>query len=509
MHIAKLIPAGVKLAVRKRARRAHVDYKTALALESRTRFAYDHLRARGDAPWRARPYQVDSLESRSLRKVNCCARDVGKTSEVVATACWASICMPDGVGLVTAPLDNMLQPIMHEIRRQCEGDPGLHANLEGSAMSPAWRFRFKNGFTLHGRIGGLSGLNYKGMHADWVWVDEAQDMPQAAWRELYPAVNPGGKLWVYGVPNGVRGDFYRHAHEPSVELHTWPMWLNPEVSNADLKRLERVFGGTSAPAYVHNVLGEFSDASLLAFPIDLVRKTPLDYVLATYIGDENRFDNDKILQRGQTPCYMGVDLGYAEDPTEVTIYHEDAEANLHTVARAHIGHATYDRLAQILAALIRAWRPDAVGIDAGGPGLPVVHLLARLGLDATVYPVFFSAWVTWTPPELAGGVRGYLKNMVTDAMAAEMAAGTLLFSDLDPDRFEQYGSHTALQTATGRITYSKGGDHIIDADRCAFYAARTHLFSLAAEPPIVGVGFDTFGSVPEDFEAPYALKEVL
>jgi hypothetical protein len=110
---------------------------------------------------------------------------------------------------------------------------------------------------------------------------------------------------------------------------------------------------------------------------------------------------------------------------------------------------------------------------------------------------------------LAGGVRGYLKNMVTDAMAAEMAAGTLLFSDLDPDRFEQYGSHTALQTATGRITYSKGGDHIIDADRCAFYAARTHLFSLAAEPPIVGVGFDTFGSIPEDFEAPYALKEVL
>jgi hypothetical protein len=481
----------------------------ALALESRTQLAYDHLRARGDAPWRARCYQVNSLESRTLRKVNCCARDVGKTSEIIATACWASICMPNGVGLVTAPLDNMLQPVMHEIRRQCEASSGLRANLEGSAMSPAWRFRFKNGFTLHGRIGGLTGLNYKGMHADWVWVDEAQDMPQAAWRELYPAVNPGGKLWVYGVPNGVRGDFYRHAHEPSIELHTWPMWLNPDVSNADLKRLERVFGGTSAPAYVHNVLGQFSDASALAFPIDLVQKTVLRYVLATYMGDEERFDDENILRPGPVPCYMGVDLGYAEDPTEVTIYHEDPDGNLHTVARAHIGHATYDKLAAILAALIRAWRPEAVGIDAGGPGLPVVHLLARLGLDATVYPVFFNGWVTWTPPELAGGVRGYLKNMVTDAMAAEMAAGTLLFSDADPDRFEEYGSHTAYLTGTGRMTYSKGSDHIIDADRCAYYAARSHLFSVAAEPPIVGVGLECFGAVPGDFGAPYPIREVI
>ena len=507
MHISKLVPQALKEDIRRLTRGRGLSYKVAVGLESRTLFAFNHLRAAGGMGWLARGYQVDSLESRRPRKVNCCARDVGKTSEIIVTACWASVCMPGGVGLVTAPLDNMLQPIMQEIRRQCDQSSGLHANLEGSAMSPAWRFRFKNGFVLHGRIGGLSGLNYKGIHADWVWVDEAQDMPQAAWRELYPAVKAGGKLWVYGVPNGIRGDFYRHTLDGDFEHQSWPMWLNPDVSSEHLERLSRVFGGVTSPAYLHNVAGQFSDTCTLAFPMDLVQKSTGPYALASYIAEADRFDDENIFKKPVGPCYMGVDLGFSEDPTEVTLFEEDLLGALHSVARAHIGHASYDKLATILATLISAWRPEAVGIDAGGPGLPVVHLLARLRVNATVYPVFFNAWVTWTPPELAGGVRGMLKNMVTDAMAAEMAAGSILFNPLDADRFEQYGAQTSYVSSSGRMAYSKGGDHIIDADRCAYYAARTDLFSLAAEPPIIGVGFATFGAVPSDFGSPWAIGE--
>ena len=508
MNVLKCIPPPLRKLIRRQARKAGVDYASVAPLESRAAFAYDHVTARGNMPWRVRKYQVASLESRSVRKANCCARDVGKTSEIVITACWASICMPEGIGLVTAPLDNMLQPVMHEIRRQCETSPGLSANLEGSTMSPSWRLRFKNGFTLHGRIGGLAGLNYKGVHADWVWVDEAQDMPQAAWRELYPAVNPGGKLWVYGVPNGLRGDFFRHVKDPAWETHNWPMWLNPDVTTSDLLRLERVFGGTSAPAYVHNVAGTFCSGSALAFPIELVTESMEPYVLASYDASAGTFDRD-ILSHDFGLCYMGVDLGFAEDPTEVSVLHEDKDGNLHTVARAHIGHAPYDELAQILGAMIRAWEPAAVGIDAGGSGLAVVHLMAGQHTGRMIYPIFFNAWVTWTPDELMGGIRGYLKNLVTDAMAAEMASGALLFSRSDAERFEQYGNHLVQETATGRVTYSKGHDHIIDADRCAFYAARSHLFSASAEPTFTGIRVDTFGALPGDYGGSFPLHESL
>jgi len=286
------------------------------------------------------------------------------------------------------------------------------------------------------------------------------------------------------------------------------MSFNPHVTEMDLARLERVFGGVTAPAYIHNVMGEFCDASSLAFPIVRVEQTPEKYVLANYDNDRGVFDKD-VLARDFGCCYVGVDLGFAEDPTEISVLREDADETLSTAARIHIGHCAYDRLAQILGQMIRAWEPAGVAIDAGGPGLPVVHLLARMCVRAMVYPVFFNAWVNWRPEGLEGGIRGYLKNLVTDAMGADMAGGRLLFSPQDTERLEQYASHTVLETATGRVTYSKGNDHIIDADRCAYFAARSHMFTSSVEPAFTGMRVDTFGAFPGDYGAPYAIKEVL
>jgi hypothetical protein len=92
-------------------------------------------------------------------------------------------------------------------------------------------------------------------------------------------------------------------------------------------------------------------------------------------------------------------------------------------------------------------------------------------------------------------------------MAADMASGTLRFAPQDAKRFEQYGNHLVQETATGRVTYSKGHGHIIDADRCAFYAARSHLFSGAVEPTFTGIRVDTFGRIPGDDGGPYPLRE--
>ena len=148
MKTLRGLPKSVRQAIVRAARRCGADRRVALRLESRFLFAYENLLADDDERW--------------------LARDVGKTAEIVVTACWASVCMPNGVGLITAPMDNMLQPVMHAVQRQCLMSAGLRANFEGSSMSPSWRIRFKNGFTLLGRIAGPEGMNYKGVHADWV-----------------------------------------------------------------------------------------------------------------------------------------------------------------------------------------------------------------------------------------------------------------------------------------------------------------------------------------------------
>ena len=60
----------------------------------------------------------------------------------------------------------------------------------------AWHIRFNNGFVLWGWIAGARGVNFQGMHVDWLIVDEAQGMTEAAWGELYQAINGGGRRWV-------------------------------------------------------------------------------------------------------------------------------------------------------------------------------------------------------------------------------------------------------------------------------------------------------------------------
>ena len=221
-----------------------------------TDFAHAHFRDRDGTPWNLRGYQARSLASGSPRKIVRAGRDVGKTTEIEILATWALMHCPNREMLIATQTENQLDPLMQRIARRIDATPAFRRRLVESRRSPSWFFRFNNGAILWGRIAGPRGTNFQGMHVDFQIIDEAQEMTETAWGELFQALNGDGKRWIYGVPNGLRNTYYRFT-EPGggYELHHWPSTYNPAFSPEKCAELARLYGGDTSPGYTHRVLG--------------------------------------------------------------------------------------------------------------------------------------------------------------------------------------------------------------------------------------------------------------
>jgi len=453
-------------------RRTHVGEEEAGRLAAhldRTFFALRYMRNEKGRPWHVREYQQDSLESNAPRKVHCDGRDVGKTSEIEIIAAWASVMRPRSQMLIATQTENHLFPLMHRLVRRFETTAGLAANLAEIKRTPSWYLRFKNGFQLWGRISGPRGVNFQGMHVDWQIVDEAQEMTDTAWGELFQALNSDGMRWVYGVPNGLRNMFYRMTQMPDVELHRWPSHLNPGFGRAKDVELIHLYGGTDSPGYIHRVLGEHGAPAHGVFHLDDYLAC-VDETLEFHdieLGEDDSFEAPAV-EGGE--YYLGCDLGYARDPSEFVVY-QSVPPHLINVLRIHLGGVNYARQQEIIEELDGAYAFRSIGIDCGNSGRAVIHNLKILG----------TAWCDKIRAFEFGGMtdlgeqpdktrlRRRTKEFMTELLDRHMAERSIVFPRL-PDRETQYASHTYSVGASDRIVYEKGNDHIIDADRCAVLA---------------------------------------
>jgi len=127
-----------------------------------------------------------------------------------------------------------------------------------------------------------------------------------------------------------------------------------------------------------------------------------------------------------------------------------------------------------------ARRSLAIGIDAGNNGLMVCQALTG-GLDKyrltdKIIPIAFGGRT-----EIAPGVLQDNKKFMTDLLNQAIAdkkwkiagiaiggAAECVFADTKKE--SQFSRQTYSNTQGGKTVYSKGNDHIIDADRCAAYA---------------------------------------
>ena len=438
-----------------------------LAVHERAVYAHHVFRdARGE-PWQARDYQIASLESWAPRKVHCDGRDVGKTTEIEILAAWACVARPNSEMLIATQCENHLFPLMHRLVRRFERTPALAPCLVEVKRSPSWFLRFSNNFVLWGRIAGPHGMNFQGLHVDWQVVDEAQEMTETAWGELFQALNAGGRRWVYGVPNGLRNMFYRMTRMQDVEQYNWPSNLNPGYTAAKDAELAQLYGGRDAPGYIHRVLGQHGSPAYAVFNLDdylACIDDGLDAVELA-VGEQDGFAAPSDIPPGA--YYLGCDLGFARDPSEFVIYRADPP-HLINVARYSLRGVNYARQQEIIAELDRAYGFHSIGIDCGNSGRAVAHnLMARdtYWCDKLVAIEFGS---TLELGELADGRpdRRPAKAFMTDLLEHHLADRSLVLPR-SPEREGQYASHTYAVGAAGNVVYEKGNDHIIDADRCA------------------------------------------
>ena len=437
-----------------------------LDLHLRARFAWRHLSDRAGAPWRVRDYQRPSLESLAMRKVHCDGRDVGKTAEIEIIAAWAMAARPHTEMLIAAQCENHLFPLMQRLVRRFQGTPELAASLAEVKRSPSWYLRFTNGFVLWGRIAGPHGMNFQGLHVDWQIVDEAQEMTEPSWTELFQSLNGGGARWVYGVPNGLRNTFYRMTQLGDAEQYNWPSSLNPEFTAEKDAELARLYGGRESPAYIHRVLGQHGAPAHAVFRLD-------DY--AACVDEGLDFTNlvlgeEDPLELPSAPpgrYVMGCDLGYARDPSEFVVYRVEPPY-LVNVLRIHLRGVNYMRQQAVIEALDQLYGFEGIGIDCGNNGRALSHRLMANGPEwcAKVKAFEFGASIDLEPLPDGSAQRRPVKQFMTELIEERMAEGTIRFPRL-PDRETQYAGHTYQVGASGHIVYDKGDDHIIDADRCA------------------------------------------
>jgi hypothetical protein len=479
MHSWNTVHARKVLEEKKLSPNAIAEYFT---LINRDKFAEKYIRDRHDQPWQVRPYQLASLNSWAPRKVHRDGRDVGKTSEIEVIAAWASTACPHSEMLIATQTENHLYPLMHRIARCFETHPDFSANLVELRRSPSWHLRFRNGFVLWGRIAGPRGVNFQGMHVDWQIVDEAQEMTESSWGELYQALNGDGRRWVYGVPNGLRNTYYRMTKMADVELHEWPSSLNPEFTAAKEEELARLYGGRTSPGYIHRVLGVHGAPMHAVFSLD-------DYLACVDEGLEvqdltvregDDFEAPADIPRGD--YYVGCDLGYARDPSEFVVYRNEPP-HLVNVLRVHLEGVNYARQVDVIRQLDAAYNFRGIGIDSGNSGRAVAHQLMALGETwcEKVRAFEFGGTVELDSFPDGSPARRRVKEFMTELLQRRMSEGSIVFPAF-PDRESQYAAHTYSVGASGQIIYEKGNDHIIDADRCA--VLRHHLDTLEDPTPI-------------------------
>ena len=471
-------------------------------LIDRERFARAFVKDRFGTPWVCRGYQKESLRSCAARKVHQDGRDVGKTSEIEIVVAWASLALPNRELMVATQCENHLFPVMERIWRRFESVPQLSALLVERKRHPSYFLRFANGFTLWGRIAGPRGINFQGLHVDWQIVDEAQELTEPAWGELYQALNSGGWRWVYGVPNGLRGTYYRMTRMPEYAQFRWPSHLNPEFTEEKRRELIKLYGGEDSEGYIHRVLGEHGAPARAAFNFDdylvCVNKSLKFQDVRITRHDLEKFDLEEMLPARDASLagldiYMGCDLGYTRDPTELVLYSDDGRI-MTNFARIHMEGVDYHTQQRTIEILDKRFSFRGIGIDKGNNGMAVCHNLLALGERWTtvVHGYDFGSRIIVGYDALGQEDRRHAKRFMTQLIEERMRERTLVFPKLT-ERDEQYVSHTYRIGPSGQIIYEKGNDHIIDADRCALlcrYLAHTPTEPLTPEDP--GIRFEPF-----------------
>jgi hypothetical protein len=236
------------------------------------------------------------------------------------------------------------------------------------------------------------------------------------------------------------------------------------------------------------VAGEHGRPSYGAFNIEfltLARQDIPEYLTVSITGEElkdceteddveSRLDMLLNLAALSGTFWVGADTGYTNDPTEIVVFKETEEhgrTQLRLILRVHLEHVAYPHISACLALIDRYYNPAGVGLDNGGNGLSVVQELIALdryrplGLKDRLQGFNFGSSISVfleNGKENKKPTKEFMTQLITGCLQRRQLI--LPINDLDIE--SQFTTHTYTLN-NGRVQYSKGNDHVIDAVRCA------------------------------------------
>lgn len=340
-----------------------------------------------------------------------CGRSTGKTESVKARSCTHPIRRMRQNLLITAPELIHLLPLTDAIEAKIRDTRLLREFLDMRNQKTGFTHRpfgvdFIDGTKIVGRIPRLTGTGVKGQHQPDLIIDEAQDYPEKGWTEVHETVmkdQPDFTYHFYGVHSGARDTgFYTRVSEGGFQIVNVTALQRPDWDAAQKKAARAAYGGTAAPDYRRNILGEpggaaspyFVTARLMAC-VDQDRDSHYNTVEVP-VQSFRHPDNDKCqlirveefddlampiaeildLPRGYKEVYGGMDVGLTNSPTVIMLFAEvmvGKKKRLKLIRRIHLERMRTRTIRETLYAIAYAYGTNlkGFGIDATGLGFPL------------------------------------------------------------------------------------------------------------------------------------------
>ena len=449
---------------------------------------------RDGSPRRYRDYQKQDLRCPARRVVHLDGRAVGKTIDLTTLLLWFAHVHKGKSLLVVAPYQGQLDTIIEEVEYQLNHADvlrnALRRNANGSPKvkrHPYFQFELDSGSKVYFRPAGSRGDSFRSLHVDLILADEAAWLPDAAWDALRQCLNAGGKFRVYSTPNGLRNNaYYRISQSKKWKVFRWPSWIAPDWSEERRLELLDFYGGAHTSGWLHEVAGEhgmptygaFNVAEVLRAVTDIpeYRKVEIRGELLNDCANEqevrSRLESILALSGGPGRYWLGGDLGYTSDPTELLLFSEDGDEALSLVLRVHAERVPYPMISEIIALIDQVYDPVGIGIDRGGNGAGVEQELLHLDkyrnrfFQGRLVAYDFGGSIVVGEDANLNPMKKYVKEQMTMLINQALSARRLSIPKNDPDIEDQLCTQTYALTER-RIVYSKGNDHIVDAMRCA------------------------------------------
>lgn len=446
----------------------------------------------GSDKWEFSWYQKEFICDFNQFVSVCCARAVGKTVSLVHMLIWVLInnLFPKDYAVYTVPNKVHIDPVWTGLTRMFRTHPILRqfTHSRTGINSSSYNIKLNNGMVLDCRIAGTTGTgaNVVGMHSPFEVVDEASFYPWGTWIELQPTLNDwqrGSRLIVAGVPVGLRDNnvlYYTDIVDDIFTKHRISAFENPRFSKEAEERAAIKYGGRDTEDYVHHVLGEHGTASYAVFDrgLMLMKQFPvyvpkIDGIKMDNLSDYiSRIDIIPLIDKQVDYKIMGIDLGYTA-PTAIHIMYSSRGIIRHH-ARVELNKVPYPIQKQLIDRIDdRFGRFEVIGIDAGGPGQPVIQDL--LEGDAFIHkdyrkrliPVNFGEWIILGISQDDEEIKAKVKPFSVSLLQEYSNSHRIEYSTMDLDMITELERMTYTKNTRGDVVYrtltpaggQRGDDH--------------------------------------------------